>query len=61
MKPYRVRFWLENQDGREEIMYFDSIEQAMELYDSQNGKAEIQQYIEERHCYEAVVYPEFEI
>lgn len=60
MKPYRVRFWLENEDGREECMYCDSIEQAMEFYDSQDGKSEIQQYDEERHCYETILFPTFE-
>lgn len=49
-----------DQDGREENMYFDSIEQAMELYDSQNGKAEILQYDAERHAYGSILFPVFE-
>ena len=61
MKIYRVRYWLEDQDGREEHMEFDTMGQAQAFYDSLGGKAEIQEYIEERHGYEAVVYPTFEV
>lgn len=60
-KRYRVRFWLEDQDGREEHMEFGTMAQAQAFYDSRGGKAEIQEYIEERHRYEAVVYPSFEV
>lgn len=59
MKEYRVRFW--GQDGADEYMEFDTMEQAQEFYDSLNGMAEIQKYIELTHTYEAVVYPEFEV
>lgn len=61
MKAYRVRYWPEDKDGAEELVEFDSIEQAMELYDNLNGKAEIQQYDAERHCYEAILFPTFEV
>lgn len=60
-KRYRVRFWLEDQDGREEHMEFGTMAQAQAFYDSRGGKAEIQEYIEERHRYEAVAYPMFEV
>lgn len=60
MKPYRVRFFPEDQNGREEYMEFDTMEQAMELYDSLGGQAEIQMHDGERGCYEAVLYPTFE-
>ena len=60
-KRYRVRFWLEDQDGREEHMEFGTMAQAQAFYDSRGGKAEIQEYIEGRHGYEAVVYPTFEV
>lgn len=58
MKPYQVKFW--NEDGSEGFWEFDTIQQAMELYDSLDGLAEIHQYNEDRHCYEAIIYPEFE-
>nr|WP_296458289.1 hypothetical protein [uncultured Acetatifactor sp.] len=60
MKPYRVRFWSQDGNGQEEFMGFDTMEQAQSLYESLDGLAEIQQYSEERHEYEALVYPEFE-
>lgn len=60
MKEYRVRYWLQDQDGREEYMEFDTMEEAQDFYDSQNGLAEIQKYDAERHCYEDVLYPTFE-
>lgn len=53
MKEYRVKYWLEDQDGREEYMEFGSVEQAQAFYDSLDGKAEIQKYVEEIHDYEA--------
>ncbi|MCI8790827.1 MAG: hypothetical protein HFH92_17385 [Lachnospiraceae bacterium] len=37
------------------------IEEEQDFYDSRGGKAEIQEYIEERHRYEAVAYPAFEV
>ena len=51
MKPYRVRFWHTDEDGREDSMEADTMEQAMELYDRFNGLAEIQQWDEEQHKY----------
>ena len=33
----------------------------MEFYNSLDGKAEVQRYVEERHEYEAFVYPTFEV
>lgn len=61
MKGYRVRYWLEDQDGREEHMEFDTMEQAQAFYNGLGGRAEIQKYIEEYHGYEAVVHPTFEV
>lgn len=61
MKPFRVRFLRPDEDGREECMEFDSMEQAQAFYDGLNGKAEIQKYIEDRHAYEMVVAPTFEV
>lgn len=60
MKKYRVRFWHQDQDGREDFLECDTMEQAQQFYDSLDGMAEIQQYVEEAHVYEAVVYPTFE-
>lgn len=60
MKPYRVKFWRQDQDGRVEYMECDTMEQAQQFYDSLGGQAEIQKYVEEIHGYEAIVYPEFE-
>ena len=59
VKEYRVRYW--DRDGAEKHREFDSREHARGFYDRLDGKAEIQRYIEERHEYEAVVYPEFEV
>ena len=58
MDRYRVKYWCE--DGAECHIGFDSLEQAQGFYDSLEGLAEIQQYNEEWHKYEALVYPEFE-
>ncbi len=41
MKEYRVKYWLEDQDGREDYMEFDTMDQAQVFYDSLDGKAEI--------------------
>ena len=60
MKPFRVRFWHQDQDGREDCMEFDSMEQAQCFYDSLDGKAEIQRYTGERYAYEMVVAPTYE-
>lgn len=57
---YRVRYWHLDEDGREEFVGFGSMEQAQEFYRSMDGLAEIHQYNEDRHCYEAIIYPEFE-
>lgn len=59
MKDYRVRYW--EQDGQESYIEFGTIEQAQLFYDSLNGMAEIQKYVEAIHAYEAVVYPTFEL
>ena len=61
VKEYRVKFWRSDEDGREDYIEFDREEQAMIFYNSLDGKAEVQKYIGERHEYEAVVYPEFEV
>lgn len=57
MKAYRVKRW--HEDGSKSFREFDTIEMAMEFYESLDGLAEVQRYNEERHGYEAVVYPEF--
>ena len=59
VKEYRVRYW--DRDGVEKHREFDSREHAQGFYDRLDGKAEIQRYIKERHGYEAVVYPTFEV
>lgn len=61
MKEYRVKYWLEDQDGREEYMEFETQEGAQVFYDSLDGRAEIQRYVEEIHDYEVAVYPTFEV
>lgn len=58
MDRYRIKYWCE--DGAEGYIGFDTLEMATEFYESMEGLAELQQYIEERHCYEAIIYPEFE-
>ena len=58
MDEYRVRYW--ELDGNEKYIGFRTIKQAQLFYDSVNGMAEIQKYVEERHEYEDVMYPEFE-
>ena len=61
VKEYRVKFWRSDEDGREDYLEFDSEDQAMEFYNSLDGKAEVQRYVEGRHEYEAFVYPTFEV
>lgn len=61
MKGYRVRFWHSGEDGREDCIEFDSEDQAKAFYDSLDGKAEIQQYVDRLHAYETVVAPTYEI
>lgn len=61
MKEYRVKYWLEDKDGREEYMEFETQEGAQVFYDSLDGRAEIQRYVEEIHDYEVAVYPTFEV
>lgn len=60
MKEYRVKYWRQDEDGREEYMEFETMEQAQEFYDSLGGRAEIQKYIEGSHRYETIVSPDFE-
>lgn len=60
MKAYRVRFWHQDEDGREDFMEFDTMEQAIEFYDFLDGLAEVQMYDETRCCYESTLYPTFE-
>nr|WP_300842338.1 hypothetical protein [uncultured Acetatifactor sp.] len=57
-KKYRVKF--RGDDGKVIFQEFDTMEQAQNLYDSLDGKAEIHQYIEDLGRYEIVVYPTFE-
>ncbi len=59
IKEYRVRFWRE--DGSEDFLEFESMEQAQAFYDSVSGQAEIQQYVDMLHAYEMVVAPAFEV
>lgn len=61
MKEYRVKYWREDEDGREEYVEFNTREQAQAFYDGLGGRAEIQRYVEEIHDYEVVVYPTFEV
>ena len=68
-KRYRVRFWLEDQDGREEHMEFGTMaryeKNAVEngdLFSGSNPYAMLdEENVEERHRYEAVAYPTFEV
>lgn len=60
MKPYRVRFWHQDEDGRADCTEFDTREEAQAFYDNMDGQAEIQKYIEERHAYEMIVAPTYE-
>lgn len=57
MKEYKVKLWLSDEDGREECMEADTMEQAIELYDSFGGLAKIQQWNEMRHGYIDVLWP----
>lgn len=57
-KPYAVRFFGRDAEGRAE---FDTLEQAQVLYDSLDGKAEIQKWDPGKHVYDAVMFPEFEV
>ena len=54
-KEYRVKVWHWDEDGREDYMEFDTMEQAQAFYDSLDGMAEIQRYVEAIHGYEAVL------
>ena len=58
MKPYKVRF--ENEDGKEVSQDFDTMEEAQQLYDSLNGAAVIQKWVEEWQRYDDVVFQIFE-
>jgi len=60
VKEYRVKFWHQDEDGREDYMEFDTGEQAREFYDSLGGMAEIQKWNEELHNFEAEEFPTFE-
>ncbi len=60
MKEFRVRFWHQDEDGREEVVEFDTQEQAQDFYDSLDGKAEIQKYVDRLHTYETIVGPTYE-
>ena len=58
MDEYRVKYWCD--DGAESYVSFDSFVLAEAFYNSLDGLAEIQRYVEERHEYEAYVYPTLE-
>lgn len=60
VKEYRVRYWHQDGDGREDYMEFDTMEQAQQFYDSLDRKAVIGKWNPEKREYEAVAYPEFE-
>lgn len=57
-KKYRVKF--RGDDGEVIFRGFDAMKQAQNLYDSLDGKAEIQKYNDYLRCYESTVYPTFE-
>lgn len=61
MKDYRVRYWHQDQDGREDYMEFDTMEQAREFYNSLDGMAEIQQWNEKWGLWWTIQGPEFEV
>ena len=61
MKEYRVRFWHQDEDGRQDSMEFGTREEAQAFYNSVSGQAEIQQYVDRLHAYEMVVAPAFEV
>ncbi len=61
MKPYRVRYWHKDEDGREDFMEFDTLEQAKEFYHSLDGMAELQEWNEKWHSWWTMWGPEFEI
>jgi len=58
MKEYRVR--LTDGSGKERYEEFDTMDQAQELYDSLDGKAEIQKWNPGTGRYEDVVWPTYE-
>ncbi len=60
MKEYRVRFFHGDRDGEEDFMEFDTMELAQAFYDSLDGQAEIQQYVDRIHAYETIVAPTYE-
>lgn len=60
VKEYKVRFWHMDEDGREDFMEADTMEQARELYDSFGGLADIQQWDEAQQRYIDVLWPTFE-
>ena len=60
MKEYRVKYWHQDKDGREEYVEFKTREGAQALYDSLDGQAEIQQYVDRIHAYETIVAPTYE-
>lgn len=61
MKEYRVRFWHQEGDGREDYLELETMEQAKSFYDSLDGKAEIQKYVDRLHAYETIVGPIYEV
>lgn len=61
MKEYRVKYWREDEDGGAGYIEFDTQEEAQAFYDSLDGKAEIQRYVEAIHTYETTVAPTFEV
>ena len=59
MKEYKVKFW--NEDGSEDYLEFETLGQAQGFYDSLDGKAEIQRYVDRLHAYEAIAGPTYEV
>ncbi|WP_276950622.1 hypothetical protein [Acetatifactor muris] len=57
-KQYRVKF--QDDGGKVIFREFDTMEQAQDLYNSLDEKAEIQKFNEDLGHYEIVVYPTFE-
>ena len=61
MKEYRVRFWHQEGDGREDYLELETMEQAQDFYDSLDGKAEIQKYVDRLPAYETIVGQSYEV
>lgn len=61
MGKFRVRFWHEDEDGREDFLEFATMKQAAEFYHSLDGMAELQEWNEKWKRWWTVWGPEFEV